>query len=300
METKNQPYHIKLQKEQNSVEMWSTQRLPFEPKGWLKELHRDISNGVRNLESNQNAILHAVYSAPLSGIHARDFCDTENILFYNVGCGSFAHVAQHGIRFERSFSSITPPRPLMGNLHYHRYTMVDADAGFLHWQEGRKLAEWTNIEIASVTASTKPALIWYAFKSQPVTVYNRTVNALERFGLRLTVKIPTGKSVNIASFMKPLIDGIIANFHAHNGEYIEELSRRISIDLKQNTMAIAELLCRRDRALLGRHKLLWPYREGVQWNPADELCLAADIRVETHNRSNWSISGSLFEIEAID
>ncbi|HCI79045.1 MAG TPA: hypothetical protein DHW02_05095 [Ktedonobacter sp.] len=147
--------------EQKLVEVWSTQRLPFpsknenkDEKRWLKELRRDISNGVRDLERNQNAVLHAVYGAPLSGIRARDFCDTENILFYNVGCGSFAHIAQHGICFERSFSYPEPDvfQLLGDNLHYYRYAMMDENAGFVHWQDGRKLAEWNNVEIIRVAS----------------------------------------------------------------------------------------------------------------------------------------------------
>lgn len=294
MEMRNPPFIISPQKEQNLVEVWSIQRLPFEPKRWLVDLRQGIREGLSSLEGH-NSILHAVY-----GARFRDFCDTENILFYNVGAAHFAHVAQHAIRFERSFSYPDAPELIGDNLHYHRYAIVNDNTGFLYWRDGQQLAQWEDVEISPIASTTKPAFVWYAFKSQPVTILHKPVTPLAQFGLRITVKIPVGKYANIAGFMKPLIDGLIANFHAHNGEGVSLISQRISNDLKRNSTDIAELLCRRDRAILGIRRLLWPYREGVQWNPADELCLATDLRVQTHNRSSWSISGSLFEIEPLN
>ena len=49
--------------------------------------------------------------------------------------------------------------------------------------------------------------------------------------------------------------------------------------------------------MLGSRRLVKPFREGVQWNPADDACLAAEIHLQPqpHNPP-WQLSGSLFEI----
>ena len=83
----------------NSVEVWSTERLPFEPKGLLKRLRTDICSAVKGIRCGFEQILHATYVSP---IRAR--CDVENILFYNVGTACFHQVDKAGLRFERVFS----------------------------------------------------------------------------------------------------------------------------------------------------------------------------------------------------
>jgi hypothetical protein len=48
-------------------------------------------------------------------------------------------------------------------------------------------------------------------------------------------------------------------------------------------------------AVLGRRRLLWPRAQGVQWNPADDLCLALELRIERGERRE--LSGRLVEIK---
>lgn len=62
------------------LETWSIQRLPFEPKvgDWRFDFRGTIRDGANGLHSKLGQVLHAVY-----GSRSTNFCDAENILFYN-------------------------------------------------------------------------------------------------------------------------------------------------------------------------------------------------------------------------
>ncbi len=291
---KSTPYTVRVSTGQDAVEVWSTQRLQFEPKEWQKDLRADIRRELQHIRIPQGHVLHALYGTPLS-----EFCDVENILFYNVGASAFTHLAQHGLRFERSFVSPGPPSSLKGQSHYHRYAIAGSQTGFLHWNVGRTLAQWSTLQIPRLSSGTKCALLWYAFRSQPIEILHMPGETPKQYGVRVDVMVPATETINIAGFMKPLLDGLIASFHAHNGQDLVLVSQRISQDIGQRPQMLADILCRRDRALLGTRRLVWPYRSNVQWNPGDDLCLAAELRVKRQQGSQWTISGSVFEIEAV-
>jgi len=110
----NQPeksYTVKYQPQNNSAEAWSVQRLPFEPKGWQIDFRNDLRIAIHCLQSHPGQILHGIYAGPPSGL-----CDTENILFYNVGSGHFTSLVTAGLRFERGYSYPDPPAPLSAPL----------------------------------------------------------------------------------------------------------------------------------------------------------------------------------------
>ncbi len=103
--------------ESRRVELWSEARLPFEPSPTLKVLRNDLRVAVRSLRAGDGEHLQATYASAATG-----FCDTENVLFYNVGVGSFSSAAGSGVRFERTYEVPSPPAALGWTpLHYHRY-----------------------------------------------------------------------------------------------------------------------------------------------------------------------------------
>ncbi len=292
---RNNNYVVQTLVRQNTVDVWSIQRLPFEPKGWLQNFRSDIRDAVDSLRSGPNEILHTIYGSPFD-----EFCDTENILLYNVGVRHFSHLAKHGIRFERSFTHPAPPQPLpVQQMHYHHYTSTSTSKDFLHWRRGRILAQWTNIELPELMSAIKVEPIWYAIWSGPMQILSMPSQNLKRFGLSVTITTPLGKIVNLASLMKPVIDGLVAIFHVHDGQNIKQISQRIGSRLGKNPNSIEEFLSRKDRAILGRRQLVWLRSSGVQWNPADDYCLATELLVNSHSGSQWLISGTLFEIEPL-
>src|SRR4051794_35510628 len=83
-------------------QLWSSSRLPFEPKRWLLQLLADLVAALCRLPAVP--MLHAYYASPVV-----DRCDIENLLFYNVGVKVFARISGRGIRFERSYKLPAPP-----------------------------------------------------------------------------------------------------------------------------------------------------------------------------------------------
>jgi hypothetical protein len=274
------------------AEAWSIQRLPFEPKGWLIELRNDLREAIHNITSQPNQVLHAIYGAAQSD----SVCDVENILFYNVGGKQFSPLTTYGIRFERRFSYPEPPQMLEStNLHYHYYTMEAANEAFSYWQIRRSLAEWENVKVSRPASQLMN--IWYSIKSNSLKTLYIPERIPKQFGLTITIKIPTTDKGNVSSLTKPIIDGVVSAFHAYKGNDVEVLSQRLADKLNKKTDTIADLLLRKDRAIFGERQVVRPHgSDGVKWDPADDLCLAAEIFAQPYSGKDWLISGKLYEI----
>lgn len=54
---------------------------------------------------------------------------------------------------------------------------------------------------------------------------------------------------------------------------------RVAATLGLDAGEVADRLTSGAGAVLGPQNLLWPWRAGVQWNPADDRCVAATLRV---------------------
>lgn len=167
------------------VEAWSAKRLPFEPKGWLRELRTEIGEAVRQLKVTDGDLLHAVYGSDL-----RDPCDVENVLLYNVGLGCFREAGRNGIRIERAFKASVPPEPLAGDqIHHWRYAVGPAEASFQTWARGRTLANWTEVPCPPLR-ETKVAAVWRALKVASVVVDGHRAQSTRAFGVRVVVGVP--------------------------------------------------------------------------------------------------------------
>ncbi len=280
-------YHIR--QSQNRVEAWSIQRLPFEPEGWLRDFRQDLCTAVSRLRAGRHEWLYAVYASPVG-----EMCDPENVLFYNVGTSPFVNAARYGLRFERAFRIGVPcPSPLAGQpLHYHEYFVVPSDLPFRHWDRGATLASWT---FESDPKSLRHcALVWYAMKRGQMTA-SATAPPL-RYGLQVQLDVPRGARVSLPGIVKTLFDGIISALHYHDGTDEAELSRRVAAITGAQADDVRALLREKTSAVLGGRKLLYRFRESVQWNPQDDLCLVGELRLNETDRPGWVVRGELFEV----
>jgi hypothetical protein len=83
------------------------------------------------------------------------------------------------------------------------------------------------------------------------------------------------------------------------GEQVAEIVSRLEVQLHRPGAALAEMLVDDRWAALGRRRLLWPYREFVQWSPADDLCVAARVVLSPADPSDtWTITGSIHAVTA--
>ena len=289
------PYLVSVKETGRLVELWSTERLPFEPKGWLKDMRGDLREALMKLECSPDEILHATY---VSGVDQA--CDAENILFYNVGASYFARSSSNGLRFERAFSEPPPPPRLLKErvLHYQFYGPAKRQDGFAYWRSRSKLVQW-EMSSEALGPSTSATSIWYWMKRG----MSGTTAAIEgepsRFGLSVTLHASSGWVLNPAALIKPLFDGIIAAFHSHDGSMLEQVSDRLARKLDVDASEVAGHLLSDSVAVLGSRRLVWPWGKSVQWNPADDRCVAAELLLYTGKNRNglWRLSGELFELD---
>jgi hypothetical protein len=282
------------------VELWSTVRLPYEPRDWVLDMRNDLRQALRDSAPRSGGRLHAVYSAADDGV----FVDTENVLLYNVGSAALRPLMARSVTFERGYEMPPPPSGSGlaedAPLHYQRYREARDDA-FEFWRPGKQLAAFTGIPVDSVT--DKPAPVWKAIRDF-ATPPAETATASTRFLLKLHVT-DTRKdrpANSLVDIVKPTLDGIISAFHSHDGsDGAAEALRLEEAGLGEKEALRDQLLDRRWAALGGR-RLLAPFgRAGVQWNPADDLCVAAYITLsvggspEDGHNARWRLSAELAE-----
>ncbi|MDB5075827.1 MAG: hypothetical protein JWO42_2006, partial [Chloroflexi bacterium] len=164
------------------VEAWSSQRLPFEPKGWLADFRNDLRQTVRTLRIGPSRILHAVYAS-----NDPTRCDAENILFYNIGSAAFSSVDTQGVRFERAFDCPEPPSPTDPSTHYVAYAIGRAGDSFIYWTERRTLAAWSDLAISPFTSSLRPASAWYWLKTGRLHQLDHLNLIPSQYGLSITL-----------------------------------------------------------------------------------------------------------------
>jgi len=276
---------------QPTVQLWSHDRLPFEPKGELRIMRNQLRTALESLQYRDACVLYGCYTSDV-----RDYaCDTENILFFNVKDSGFPELSARGVMFERSFAPAPEsPNPMLAARHHHHYEMRPIGEDFRHWK-CRTIASWRDVPIEPLLPGTKPAPLWWAMKrTTDVDPAQSQPRAL--FGLRIKLAVPRDARFNMAPVVKPLLDGVIAGMHVHDGHDLGELSARLAQQLNEEPAVISALLMSMQNAQLGRRRLLHAWRQGVQWNPADDRCVAAYIFV-SQSGNEWLISCDLLEVE---
>ncbi len=214
-------HHYFVKADDGVVEAWSTTRLQFEPKHWQRDFRAQLRLAIATLAS-RDQLLAAQYRSPV-----RDSCDTENILFYNVGTGIFAAASTAGVRFERGF--VVPPchADLYGpSMHYHRYENgTDVDGDFELWREVATLARFDSVTLPRLSAASKPAAIWLALHETQAQAMQEDVWP-DAFALRITLHLPSSYAAPI-SLLKPLLDGVIAAFGVYEGPQLKLVAERL-------------------------------------------------------------------------
>lgn len=289
-------YLIALDEPGSRVDAWSTTRLPFEPKGAMLEFRAGLRSAVVRLSADSSHALHALYTSPLGGRF-----DVENVLIYNVGTSAFGRSAGFELVVERLLGPVPPPaRPLEGSAHHYAYTIMERDMPWRAWSTVRRLASFESQEVRSPTEVARPASVWLATRRGDTSVH-AAANDSSAIGLELTVELPQGARVNLAALAKPLIDGTVAGFHEHDDSAsLDLVASRVGAQISVPAEEVRALLNRNAAGILGSRRLLWPWREGIQWNPADDRCWAVRIgresRVATDRDGGVRIRGSLVEL----
>ncbi|MDQ2904687.1 MAG: hypothetical protein M3Y81_14175 [Chloroflexota bacterium] len=295
-------YKIPSSTKPELVEAWSIKPLQFTPKeDCQKHFKSELQTEIRKLQNKPNKTFYALLATPLQ----KSEPDLENVLFYNVGPAFFRHLitSTSRVRFERSFSLPISSGNLETNFScYQCYSFLENDTSFLYWRKSQPLAQWEPVEMPPLSSSTNPGTIWYELKKHPLQYISESRELPSHFGLRITLTHPPfAENRNPASLIKPLLDGVIVSFHAHTGEDIEELSRKLEQILQKPAGSLAFFLTDKSRAVLGVRPLFIKRQDPYKslWNPADDRCKAVEIFLREDHARKWSLSGELFTVEYV-
>jgi hypothetical protein len=289
-----------------AVEAWSDVYLPFEPKTFAaQELRRELRDRLRRLAAGRNEVLHAVFAG-----ERPQRADVENLLLYNVDMdgGSFASVARDGLRFELATRGVRPAPSGRGRAYAYQYRAVPRSGRLVHWHEVRQLARWEDVQIMG---PPRLALVWLALRRGiergDVEVADEPIGPGAPFAVRLDVRRPTGLTgrTNAAPLVKPAIDGVVSALQVQRSidssadvaaRLAAQLAAAITDDVPTPDV-VASLLTDSNGAVLGVvERLVVPRADGVQWAPADDLCLAGEVLLDGESADEWQLSGRVAEI----
>lgn len=270
----------------SAFELASPVYVPFEPKApEAFALRARLREGIRRLVGSEQTILHATFSGP-----RRKGSDVENALLFNVDSsgGSFMPAGSRGVRFE--LSARTTPDCV------YRYELAPRSSGFKSWTQDAELARFERVALPRRPSDRQE--VWWALQNAAGEMRERVHDAGSPFSVSIEVHPPGPVNAGLPRLVKPLIDGIVCALQCHSDvASLDSVSARVARALKQAPEDVAKLLCRRERAVLGTVPLLVrPWGQTVQWNPADEQCVAAEILLGPSVGAQWAVSCTVHDV----
>ncbi len=266
----------------DSVQLWLERRLPFDPRGDLRNARNSLKTHISNLRLPPKSVLLAQYLSL-----DESFCDVENVLIYNVGPGAFAEATRTGLRFERKCAA--PPVAPSGQTyaHYHRYSALGlcdcADA-----LPPNCLAFSFSLE--SMSSTTKPHEVWWAAGN---TSMSSCLIVRGCFEIRIRLACPAPPK-NVASLVKPLVDGVISALHSQS-VVSDGVLDRLEAATGWPKNEIRKRLIAPQAPVLGEREVVTTYRSFVKWNPADDLCTRCTVLV--YQAKEWRCHVEVCEAE---
>lgn len=265
--------HYEVSGSADEVAAWSESRLQFQPHSWQKEYRQALRTALGKLVASPEQGLLARYLAPND-----DFVDVENVLLYNIGTGLFAPLIRGGITCRRD------ARPEA--LHNLTYRVVDSPpdpgGGAVVGRVTSDLTTGPPRTVGRWWAQLRSSLSSDAHSGGP------SHPPLDAFTLDVELRGPQAPQA-LPGLLKPLLDGLVACFHVHDGSN-ERLLRSRLVD-RTGLDDAWPLVLREDAAILGTRTLTRPSGQGIVWNPADDRCQA--FRVIPRTAPQWSITCEL-------
>jgi len=262
-------------------------KIPFEPKGETKVLRNAIQKELSLLNPSDNAVFCAEYGDPCSSRS-----DIENSLFYNLGISHFKNALTQTtpLYFQRKQQNeIRICNEDSFTFFYHYYFTFAKNLCF--WWESVPICEWNKIPLNKVCSSTKAFEYFAAIKSHPQSVQCFSKTRKCNLGMKIQLFVPKkARFSNVASVMKPMIDGIISAFHASNKIDVQAVCTILNTDTR--------LFSSDEKTCLDSYPYVIPHKNtaSVIWSPADDrldYVFVEPIRVDD---TTFSFSGKLFSI----
>ncbi len=273
--------------ERSVVEAWTDDYIRFERlPAWQQQLRTEIRGRCRQLVPTASQVLHAAYfGSKLPN------ADIENVLLYNID--SFRVAGRNGIRFEHG--AAVPPSPDGGDYPFcYRYALAPRSGSFVDWRVGRTLATFDWADLGAFAGGKKLAQVWLALARGDATVFEPAASETP-FAVRVQIRPPLGYQPVWGGLVKGIFDGVISAFQAHSDPVVlPEVVARLAKYLPGDSVEISRHLLDQRRAVLGVvPRLVYPYREGVKWDPSDHLCVAGELLSAEPVDRRWAIKGDL-------
>lgn len=264
-----------------AITLKTNKRIPYEVTGTLKEIRDELKLNLKKMTNTGGKILVAEYISklPIKG------ADVENLLFYNIGSAAFENSATAGIRFTSSLASASDGGEWE---HCYRY----------FFEIGGKTIgeEMLSFLLPSMSENTKASEVWWAVSKAIEGKASLGKMIPDGFRLSIEVHTPEDKPIKLASCMKPLLDGLISALQY--SESIDPIALKIlAASIGEPFDAVkAELENQKNKLLGNQKKLVFAYREGIKWNPADDRLKECTISI---NRTSPKVIGVKVRIDRI-
>ena len=267
---------VKVIESNNKIfEVVSSLRTVFEPKTCeLLEIRDIIRNGVQGLVVEENEILAIEFT---DNTRVDSLYDIENVLIYNIGTGLFSSLTANGLVFQKKEATIE-------EFDYHYKYSIISSQNIVETNE-KTIAYFNDIIFENRLTSYKATSFWKAIKesAKRIVVIDR-IKSEKPYGFSINLSIPKNSKMNLATIIKPFLDGLISALH--EADFTNEEALSISKKIGISADLIMENCC----------DVLWKrkYYKGRAWNPADEYCTKVIVSVTTSNDNNSHLSGTIF------
>jgi hypothetical protein len=167
------------------------------------------------------------------------------------------------------------------------------------WQVARLLARFTDARLGAFPASRRLEQAWLAIHRADAQIAETPAEAGMPFAVFLTLACPRGATGPASpELVKALIDGTVAAFQGSDpAGQTSKAADRIAAATGEQPGLITQFLSGSSRSVLGAAGTLVHLRgEGVQWNPADHLCVAGQLLIKQAAGNAWSLSGAIHAV----
>lgn len=259
----------------DSVDLWSDDRIPFDPKEDLREMRDALHAEIRALSGPR---LNAWLAGP-KGTGA----DVENLLFSNVGRSAFTECCQEAVRFERRFTVGASPSRRIWKWHHHYGLSEEAPA----WAP---IGEGTDVHMEGKgDLPNRPETLW----AEAHRGRGALVPTARDKPLILTVRVRSPGPLNLVHVLKLLNDSICCSFHSYIGALQPEVARRAADICGEDEETVIQWLAR--DGPLGPARFVWPYGSRLQWSPEDDRIVAVEISGTATGKARWIVDATLSE-----
>lgn len=229
--------------------------------------------------------------------------DAENLLLYNIdatAAGCFRSAARHGVRFEMAVGPRRDPPSGRRFTCSYSYRLISSGSTLDHWRLVRRLAGFTGADLGRFPSANRLGQVWRAIHGVTAETASRPAAATAPFAVFLTLGYPRAKTVGAdPELVKALIDGTVAALQAHGDQAtVSGIAARLAAAARWPAALIAQMLVDEKRAVLGvTGRLVYLRGTGVQWNPADHLCVAGQLLCREAPDDMWTLSGGIHAVE---